>query len=1434
MKKLMMAGALCAVGLVAWAEEVKPITLGEVKSHDGNPWDGKLDVEYSLANIDAEKEYKVAFDVKAGGKTMSVENAAAKLEDKTYTNTLDTATLFGEEMKDKAAKMTISLIETKVKAQGASVPTDANGFDTTAENVAPYCSTTFVPGDYCVVDLTTGQVTEERNVQKEKAEAFTNVEYKTTKMVFRWVPEGKFKQTCVKKVGYTGELVTNDVTLSAYWMAVFPITEAQFNCVTNGGVACGGSMKPQVKISWDAFRGGTWDGWDGTYANVPAPGDGTFVKQLNAKIKAAGCKDTFDLCTSFQWERAARAGTRTDYFFADTTAAAEGSGDFTALYDYAWFVKNSFGWTYEVGGKSPNAWGLYDVYGNAYDWCLDWSEDDGLVGGKTLEDYVGAGTNNYRIGRGGHYEGYAGNCSSVSRLEGGPSTGKSNCGFRLVRKPAVELEIGKDGPKEFWLGPTKIEVALPTGMAGYGYVVSNVTAGAEIPAEEGGKYMLPVGAKVVIYCVLKAEGYVLSGTNPYIIDDVTFDTTIDADEFPRAIAPGDEGNPWKVGGTDGTDDVVEAWTNGAGKLVIQGKGSVTNLAAVVKAGIAAIDVTEPTVTGAVADGFAGFGVPTSVNLTLPDDWQGEFPDATGNWYGAKIDMTGFVYPLTMRNVTFAQRWPRNGKVDIGFALTGHAGETNVIVTVYDGEKKITNFTAAVTIPATGVLLTNLVWDASENLPAGFYSQDVQVKVAVEPITPATVPTDANGFDYTTDGTTFLPGDYCVVDLTTGEVTEMRNVQKEKAETFANVEYKTTKMVFRWVPAGKFKQSCAKTVGPDALKTLVKNDVTLSAYWMAIFQVTEAQFNCVTSGGVAGDGSMKPKAAISWNDFRGGTWDDWDGTYANVPAPGKGTFVKQLNDKIKAAGCKGTFDLCTSFQWERAARAGTRTDYFFSDAKAVEQGNSDFAALRDYAWFNKNSDGWTYEVGGKLPNAWGLYDVYGNRDDWCLDWSEGSLAGGRTLEDYVGVGSSYRIGRGCHYAGYACNCSSLFWSNTGPKIDRSTCSFRLVRKTAAPSAPPSAKSSKGTLDFRPEVTLKIPTGVGYSYVVSNATKEIVGELVNDTNNYAVAKDDTVKVYFVLDKGYEWDDEVTNPKTIENIQTDTVIDADDLPTAIASDREDYPWQVAATAPLEFTVDTRTGERVIDGSAAETFTYSAAGWDKGVAGSASIAYTLNGGASETFAEGLTGNGDTNWLPKVNGKFAFTHTPGDKEGDMTATFVVAGLTYTLTIAQTNALECVVSNETGVITGENGVYTINAGDKIWVVFDTTEDYRFTGDAPAPTVYDVFDGDKEIGESELPATEPYGDLVFKLVRAAQRYPWNGKVDIVFAVTNLRPKVEYVLATEFAVKDTDFTKAQTNDLPTAWRADGLHTNTVNVADESWFGAESLTNAPSKLSVKSLRE
>ena len=74
-------------------------------------------------------------------------------------------------------------------------------------------------------------------------------------------------------------------------------------------------------------------------------------------------KERFELPTEAQWEYACRAGTQTDYYFGD---------DPGPLDDYAWYQNNAMRHSHPVGGKRPNPWGLYDMSGNAWQWCQDY------------------------------------------------------------------------------------------------------------------------------------------------------------------------------------------------------------------------------------------------------------------------------------------------------------------------------------------------------------------------------------------------------------------------------------------------------------------------------------------------------------------------------------------------------------------------------------------------------------------------------------------------------------------------------------------------------------------------------------------------------------------------------------------------------------------------------------------------------------------------------------------------------------------------------------------------------------------------------------------------------------------------------------------------------------------------------------------------------
>ena len=154
----------------------------------------------------------------------------------------------------------------------------------------------------------------------------------------------------------------------------------------------------------------------------------------------------------------------------------------------------------------------------------------------------------------------------------------------------------------------------------------------------------------------------------------------------------------------------------------------------------ALTIKDATVTGAESEAFKGF---SNVSLTLPDGWQGELPDEDGNWYGATVNLMGI--PLAVKNVTFQQRYPWNGKVDVSCDLSG-AGKVTLNVTVFTNGVKLCEATAlagetTVDLDAVGGVKNGvkLIWNAAADLPAGFKAKDVQIKVTVKKYVPPPPP-----------------------------------------------------------------------------------------------------------------------------------------------------------------------------------------------------------------------------------------------------------------------------------------------------------------------------------------------------------------------------------------------------------------------------------------------------------------------------------------------------------------------------------------------------------------------------------------------------------------------------------------------------------------------------------------------------------------------
>ncbi|GHU49166.1 hypothetical protein FACS1894200_07530 [Spirochaetia bacterium] len=126
----------------------------------------------------------------------------------------------------------------------------------------------------------------------------------------------------------------------------------------------------------------------------------------------------YRLPTEAEWEYACRAGTTTPYF----------SG--SSVDNVGWYGGNSGYKVHPVGTKQANAWGLYDMHGNVYEWCWDRHGD---YSSASQTDPLGAAAGRRRVLRGGCWNSIAVFLRSASRVYNAPANSNNGYGFRLVR-----------------------------------------------------------------------------------------------------------------------------------------------------------------------------------------------------------------------------------------------------------------------------------------------------------------------------------------------------------------------------------------------------------------------------------------------------------------------------------------------------------------------------------------------------------------------------------------------------------------------------------------------------------------------------------------------------------------------------------------------------------------------------------------------------------------------------------------------------------------------------------------------------------------------------------------------------------------------------------------------------------------------------------------
>ena len=167
--------------------------------------------------------------------------------------------------------------------------------------------------------------------------------------------------------------------------------------------------------------------------------------------KSAGWR--YRLPSEAQWEHACRAGTTGTWFFSPVSD--EGGAEENLLSDYAWFSDNSGARPHEVASKRANAWGLYDMHGNVWEWCQDWYDKD-FYAKSAKDDPVGSPGGTDRVHRGGSWADPAGGCRSARRNHDAPERRGKYLGFRVcLMLPDAAAESATTSPDT--------DVAQPSG-----------------------------------------------------------------------------------------------------------------------------------------------------------------------------------------------------------------------------------------------------------------------------------------------------------------------------------------------------------------------------------------------------------------------------------------------------------------------------------------------------------------------------------------------------------------------------------------------------------------------------------------------------------------------------------------------------------------------------------------------------------------------------------------------------------------------------------------------------------------------------------------------------------------------------------------------------------------------------------------------------------
>ena len=233
--------------------------------------------------------------------------------------------------------------------------------------------------------------------QKSHLDSVSIAEDGKVKLEMVLVPAGKFKMGSPEsEKARRNDEKQHEVTLTKpFYMGKHEVTQEQWEAVmgSNPSSKTKGAKLPVTDVSWEDCQ--------------------EFIKKLNASTKGG-----YRLPTEAEFEYACRAGTTIAYSFGDSLTKTDANIEGLSIS--------------AVGSYKPNAFGLYDMHGNVFEWCEDWILD---YPAGAVTDPKGPATGTYRVVRGGSFSSYVSSARSSSRNDGPPTNRDDYSGFRLAKTP---------------------------------------------------------------------------------------------------------------------------------------------------------------------------------------------------------------------------------------------------------------------------------------------------------------------------------------------------------------------------------------------------------------------------------------------------------------------------------------------------------------------------------------------------------------------------------------------------------------------------------------------------------------------------------------------------------------------------------------------------------------------------------------------------------------------------------------------------------------------------------------------------------------------------------------------------------------------------------------------------------------------------------------